>query len=129
MSRVPAVMVVAFLLRAGAADALESAERPASLDRILLELDLELYRTTQRAGMALFGAGLGLELVGMALTQVDPWGPIGLSGFATLGAGIAVATAGMITMAVSRRRWQSSIREHGRGDISWFTAARGREPG
>ena len=112
MTRVPAACFLAAMLGTGAALAEAPGARvpPSRPDPTVLELDLEHYRTSQQAGLWLFGGGLVVELAGVVLTQIDPWGSIGISGFVTIGTGIAVVTAGMITLAASRWRWQSRIR-------------------
>ena len=56
----------------------------------------------QNWGHGLLGAGLGLILGGIALIEVDPWGDIGLGGFITVGAGIAVWTVSMFLLGFSR---------------------------
>jgi hypothetical protein len=110
MSRAAAACFAAVLLAGAPARAADGEAGAPTPERSMLELDLESYRTSQTAGFWLFGGGLVVELAGVVLTQIDPWGVIGIAGFSTLGAGIAVATAGMITLAVSRWRWQSTIR-------------------
>jgi hypothetical protein len=110
MPRLACTVAACVVLASTSARAADREPGPPPPDRSMLELDLESYRTSQTAGLWLFGGGLFVELAGVVLTQIDPWGPIGISGFATLGTGIAVVTAGMITLAVSRWRWQWAVR-------------------
>jgi hypothetical protein len=123
------VLVAALAPAVSAAGDREAGPPPRSADPALLDLDLERYRDSQRAGFWLFGGGLVVELAGVVLTQIDPWGSIGISGFVTIGAGIAVVTAGMLTLAASRWRWQRTVR----GVAAWRGSAivpgGGREPG
>jgi hypothetical protein len=73
-------------------------------------LEYEDYQTTRRAGFGLFGSGFGLTLVGIALTVIDPYGPLGLAGFITVGGGVVIQSSGMFVLGLSRRAWHERLR-------------------
>ena len=72
--------------------------------------DEETLRTQileQRWGIGLLGAGAGVSIVGIILTQVDPWGDVGDPGLGhvgltSIGVGLALMTAGMFVLGFSR---------------------------
>jgi hypothetical protein len=70
----------------------------------------ERYQATQRIGLGLFGAGFGLALVGVVLTLIDPYEPLGLAGFIVVGSGVAIQSSGMFVLGLSRSAWQEQLR-------------------
>ncbi len=75
---------------------LKDPEPALSTDEIIKNARLQNW------GHGLLGAGFGLILGGIALIEIDPWGDIGLGGFITVGAGIAVWTVSMFLLGFSR---------------------------
>jgi len=67
-----------------------------------MDVDLRKNADMQRGGMALLGGGLGLILGGIVLIEIDPYGNVGMAGFITTGAGIAIWTVGMFLLGFSR---------------------------
>lgn len=66
------------------------------------EFDVEKNYNMQRGGYVLLGTGFAAIIAGVALIEVDPWGPIGLGGFVTVGVGISLWTAAGFLLGFSR---------------------------
>jgi hypothetical protein len=67
-----------------------------------MDVDIRKNADMQQGGMALLGGGLGLILGGIVLIEIDPYGRVGMAGFITTGAGIAIWTVGMFLLGFSR---------------------------
>lgn len=87
-----------------------AAERQGLYEPALLEARLR-YDNATTGGAATLISGFGLDVAGIALTLIDPFGYLGLAGFIGVGTGIAVMAAGMTVLAVSRYAWQKKRRE------------------
>lgn len=109
----PSLIVMGALLQCGTGFASETRPSEVRRERVRAPagpssfteapvFDIEKNYMMQRAGYALLGTGLGVIIAGVALIEVDPWGPVGMGGFVGVGVGISFWTAAGFILGFSR---------------------------